>query len=114
MEALGARLGLHLNRARTISSVLGAVVGGQHAEFGDGIQAGINIQGAVTAIIHAVAAIDLPVVVLRAAAVHAELHVAENSDSAFILSGLIADSGSERDQLGEIASVKLQLRDLFS
>ena len=82
--------------------------------FGDGFQAGIDVQRAVAAVIHVVAAIEFPVVVLGAAAIDAEGHAAVDADRAFVLTGLIADARDQGDQLGKVAPVQLQLGDLFS
>ncbi len=114
MKAVGAGLGLDFHRARPVAAVLGAVIRGQHFEFGDGLQAGIDVQRAVAAVIHVVAAVQFPVVVLHTAAVDAEAYVAVDADRAFILAGLIAYAGDQRDQLREVPSVQLQLGNLLS
>src|SRR5262249_14981749 len=67
VKRIGTRLGFDLNRSRAIASILGAVVRGQDFEFGNGIDAGVNVQRGVTAVVHVVAAVELPVVVLDTA-----------------------------------------------
>src|SRR5207237_1589866 len=41
-------------------------------------------------------------------------HVAIYADRTFILAGLMADAGDERDELSEVATVQLELRDLLT
>src|SRR5262249_16297443 len=95
VEAAGAGLGLELDRSRPVAAILGTVVGSEDAKFGNGIEAGISVEGGIAAVIHVVAAIDLPIVVFGASAVDAELHVAGQAGPGFIRTGLIADAGSE-------------------
>ncbi len=106
MERTGAGLGFHFNGARTVAAILRAVVGGQHLELGDGFRIGINVEGGVAAVIHVVATVEFPVVVLGAAAVHAVGDVAVNTHLAVIVAGLINDTGTESDKLGEVAAVE--------
>src|SRR5271170_3036183 len=114
METAGARLGLDFNRAGTIAAVLRAVVGGKHLEFGDGVNAGINVQRGVAAVVHGIAAVHLPVVIFGSATIYAKGNIAGNADPGFILSRLIADAGYQGDELGEISPVEFELADLFA
>ena len=93
VEAAGAGLDLGLHGARSIASILRAVVRSQHADFGDGVNAGENVQRIVAAVIHVVAAVHFPVVVLASSAVDAVNHVAQNSYRAFILLRLVIHAG---------------------
>ena len=72
VELIGARLGLHFDRAGTVLAVLCAVVGSENFEFADGVDAGSHVQRAIAAVVEVVAAIEFPVVVFDAAAVDAE------------------------------------------
>ncbi len=74
-----------------------AVIGRQHLEFCDRVEAGIDIQRIVAAIIHVVAAIEFPVVVLDAAAINAEDYFAVDSDRTFVLTRLIAYAWNQGD-----------------
>src|SRR5438309_9625272 len=86
----------------------------QIPDFTDRFNARISVQRAVAAVIHVVAAIELPVVVFGAAAVDAERHVSINSDGALILSSLVANAWSQCSELSEVAPVELQLGDLLA
>ena len=112
VEMTGARFGFHFHRAGAIASILRAIVGSEHAEFGDRIEAGISVEGGVAAVIHVVAAVNLPVVVFHASAVHAELHIAAQAGARLIVSSLIAYAGSHCGQLGKVAAIQLELCDL--
>ena len=71
---------------RTVrSTILRAVVGGQDSDFRNGIDAGIRAQSLIAAVVQNVSAVDLPVVVLLAAAIEA-IWKELNFDEAFILS----------------------------
>ena len=107
-------LGFDLDGSGSVLAVLRPVIRGQYLHLFDGLDAGIDIQGEVAPIVHHVAAVDFPVVVLGAAAVNAVADAAFGTDDALILSGLIADTGNQSDELGKIASVKFQLRQLFA
>ena len=72
------------------------------------VQAGIDVQRGVAAVVHVVAAIEFPVVVLGAAAVDAVGDVAVDADLAFILAGLIVDAGHQSYELSEVAAIELQ------
>ena len=85
MKCAGSGLGFHFDGARTVAAVLSAVVRGKHFEFGDGIEAGIDVQGGVGAVVHVVPAVEFPVVVLDAAAIHAVADVAVNTNVTFIV-----------------------------
>ena len=113
VEILGTRFRHRFDSPGSVSAVLRAVVGGQHPHLGDGIHIGVDVERAVAAVIHVIAAIHLPVVVLDAAAINAHGNAAGDADGTLILSGLIAYAGDQRDQLREIAAVEHQLADLF-
>ena len=76
------------------------------SRFGDGVHVGVNVECGVAAVVHDAGAVQLPVVVLGAAAVHAVLHAAGDSGLTFVLPGLVDDAGRKRDQLGEVAAVQ--------
>ena len=59
-----------------VAAILSAVIRGQDLEFRDGIDAGIDVQRCVAAVVHVVAAVQFPVVVLGASAVNAVSNVA--------------------------------------
>ena len=63
--------GFDFDGAGTVFAVLRAVVRSQHANFGNGIQTGIGDHRGVAAVVLIAAAVDFPVVVFGAAAVHA-------------------------------------------
>src|SRR5262249_16796090 len=108
VELVGAGLGLYFDRTGGIAAILGAKVRGQYANFTDGLDAGIDVEGLVAPIIHVVAAINLPVIVLHAATIDAVVHVALRTYGALILSSLVADAGHERHQLGKIPAIQLK------
>ena len=114
MKSAAARLGLHFHRARPIAPILRAVVRRQHLKFRDGFRVRINVQRRIAAVIHVVAAVQLPVVVLGAPSVHAVGHVAVDTHLALVRAGLVDDTGREVDELREIASVQHQLIDLLA
>ncbi len=75
---------------------------------------GYTFSVAVAAVVHAVAAIQFPVVVFGAAAVDAEGNVAVDADLGLVLPALIGNSGHQGDELGKVAAVQLKLSDLFA
>src|ERR1700739_1489556 len=85
VKGTAAGLGFYFDSAGAISSVLRAVARSENFEFGDRFRVGVPVQRGVGAVVHVVAAIQFPVVVLGAAAVHAVGHVAVNAYGAFIL-----------------------------
>ena len=113
MKLVRSGFGFHFYGTRSVATILRAIIGGQYLDLGDGVNAGINVQRGVAAVIHVIATVQLPVVVLRAPTVEAEGDVAIHADSAFILAGLIADTRHNRCKLREVASVELKLGDLF-
>ncbi len=113
MECLRSALGLDFDRSRTVAAILRAVIRGQNFELRNRVNAGINVQRAVAAVIHVVAAVQFPVVVLGAAAVHAERNAAVDADLRLILSRLVAYAGDQRDQRSEVAPIQFELSDLF-
>src|SRR6202007_2451701 len=78
------------------------------------INARINIQRSIAAVIHVVAAIELPVVVFRAAPVEAEGNATIDADLPFVLPRLVANTGDNRRELRKIAPVQLELSYLLS
>ena len=89
-----------LNGTRTVPAILRAVVRGEHFDFRDRIRIGINVQRLIAAVIHVVAAVQFPVIVLGAAAVDAHGDVPVNAHRAFILAGLIAYAGRQASPTG--------------
>ena len=114
MEGFGSALGFDFDRAGAVAAILRAVVRSQNLEFGDGINAGIDVQRAVAAVVHVVAAVEFPVVVLGAAAVHAESDAAVDADLRLVHSGLVAHAGDEGHQRGEVSAVEFELGNFFS
>ena len=82
--------------------------------FLNGLDARINVQRKIAAVVHHVAAVDFPVVVFGPAAIHAVGDAAFRADHAFILPCLITYSRHQRDELREIPPVQLQLHNLFA
>src|SRR5450759_1204283 len=114
VEGAGPGFEFRLDRAGAAASVLRPVVRGQHLELRDRVYAGKNVQAAVAAIVHVVAAVEFPVVVLDTAAIYAVLNAAHDPDLALILPGLIADAGDKSYQLREVAAVQFQLGDFLA
>jgi hypothetical protein len=114
VELAGAGLGFDFDGARAVAAVLRAIVGGEDFKFGDGLEVGVYVEGLVAAVVHVVAAVKLPVVVLVAAAVDAEGDVAGYADSALVLTSLVGDTGSQGYELAEVAAIELELVDLFA
>ena len=114
VELAGAGFGFDFDGARAVAAVLRAVVGGEDFKFGDSFEVGVDVEGLVAAIVHVVAAVELPVVVLVAAAVDAEGDVASNADGSFIFAGLVGDARGEGDELAEVAAIEFELIDLFA
>src|SRR2546429_816157 len=75
---------------------------------------GIVGGGGVGAVAHIAATIDSPVVISRAPAVHAVKDVSVNAHGALVLACLIHHAGSQIHQLGEIATVKYEVVNLFA
>ena len=97
VECIRPGLRLHLDGSGAVAAILRTVIGGEHLELGDGIEAGIHVQRGVAAVIHVVAAVDLPVVVLGSAAIHAVGNIAVHPDRPLILPGLAHHAGNQRD-----------------
>src|SRR5882672_5861693 len=114
VELGGSRFCFHLDRAGSVAAILRPVVRGEDLDLGNRVNAGINVQRTIAAVIHVVAAIDLPVVVLGAATVEAEGNATIDADLAFVLPRLVADAGDNRRELRKIAPVQLELGDLRS
>ena len=111
VKTAGAGFDFRFHSAGGVATILGSVVGSQHADFSDGINARIDVERVVAAVVHIVAAVHFPVVVFAAAAIDAVDHVAQNADGAFVLSGLVVHAGSEVHELSEISAVQLELGD---
>src|SRR5262249_6740715 len=114
VKALAAGLGFDFHSAGSVAAVLCPVVRSEDLEFGDGIDARVNVERGVRTVVHVVAAVEFPVVVFGAAPVEAEGDVAVNADCAFVLAGLVADAGNDGGELGEVAAVQLKFGDLFA
>ena len=108
-KVAATRLGLYFHSARTVAAILCAVVRGQHLEFGNRIRVRIDVQRRIAAVIHIVAAIQLPVVVLSSAPIHAKPDVAVDADLTLIRTGLIDHTRRQRNELREVAAVELEL-----
>ena len=111
VKGVRSGLELRLHRSGGISSVFRAVVGGQNADFGNGVDAGENVQRVVAAVVHVIAAVHFPVVVFSTASVHRKDCVAGDPHGSFILSGLVVHSRGQCYKLRKIAAIQLQLRD---
>src|SRR5215467_8121180 len=103
VKALATGLGFDFNGTGSVAAVLSAVIRSENFEFGNGIDAGINVKGGVRTVVHVVAAVEFPVVVFGAAAVEAVRNVAIDADGAFVLAGLVADTGNDGGELSEVA-----------
>ncbi len=114
MEGAGAGLGFDFDGAGAVAAVLRAVVRGEDFKFGDGFRVWINVERRVGAVVHVVAAVEFPVVVLGAAAVHGVGDVAVNADFCVVLSGLADNARREIDELREVAAVEDEVVDLFA
>jgi len=114
VEGAGAGLGFDFDGAGTVAAVLGAVIGSEDFEFSDGFRIWINIERGVGAIVHVVAAVEFPVVVLGAAAVHGVGDVAVDADFCVILSGLADNARGEIDELRKVAAVEDEIVDLLA
>ncbi len=114
VEGAGTALSLHFHRPRAIASILRAIIRCQHFKFGDGFEIGINVQRGVAAVIHVVAAVELPIVVFVAAAVHAIGHVAVHAHFALVRATLVHNTGRQSDELREIAAVQFEVVDLLA
>jgi hypothetical protein len=112
VESVGPRFGFDLDCAGAVLAILRAVIGSENFEFADGIDAGGYVERVILPVIHDRRAIEFPIVVFAATAVDAVEIVGGNADAAFIGSGLIADSGNERDQLFEVSAIEFELRNL--
>src|SRR5262249_42171867 len=108
VKGLRAGLGFHLDRARSITSVLCTVVARQHAHFRNGINAGSDIECCIASIVQYVASVQFPVVVLDPAAIH----TVSQKDIFLILKVLIAHAGYKSDQLREVTTIQLKLCNL--
>src|SRR6202041_1886856 len=114
MQMLGARFRLGLHRARWVASVLGSIVGGKHLSLRNGVDVRVDVEGAVAAVVHDARAVDLPVVVLWATAIHAVFDAAGNPGLTLILPGLVDHSWRKGDQLAEVTAVQHELRNLLA
>ena len=114
VEGSAAGFGFDFDSAGAVATVLCAVIGRENFEFGNGFGVRINVQRGIAAVIHVVAAIEFPVVVFGAAAVHAIADVTVDADSAFILTSLADHTRGDIDKLSEIATVHDEVVDLFA
>src|SRR5438445_11261642 len=114
VEGAASRFGFDFDSAGAVAAILCAVVRGENLEFGNGFGIGINVEGSVAAVIHVVAAVKLPVVVLGATAVHAVRHVTVDADFGVVLTSLAHHAWRQIDQLRKIAAVKHEVVDLFA
>ncbi len=105
MERGATRFDLGFDGTGPVAAVLRAIVRGEDLEFGDGFEVGINIEGGVAAVVHIVATVELPVVVLGATAIHAESHIAVDTDFAIVIASLVDHARGEGNELGKIAAV---------
>ena len=105
MERAGSGLRFDFNGAGTVAAILRSVIRGQNFELSDGFGVRIDVQRGVAAVIHVVAAVELPVVVLVAPTVHAVGNVSVYADLAVIVASLIDYAGAESDKLREVATV---------
>src|ERR1700733_9429139 len=71
VKTFRAGLGHDFPRARAVLAVLCAVVGRENLKLLDGVRIWINVQRCRAPVVHVTYAVNLPVVVLRAAAVDA-------------------------------------------
>ncbi len=92
MEGAATRLCFHFNGAGAVAAVLRTVIGSKNLKLGNGLGIGIDVQRAIGAVVHVVAAVQFPVVVFGPATVHAVGNVAVHTDLAFIRTGLIHDT----------------------
>ena len=114
VEGSASRFGFDFDGAGAVAAVLGAVIRGENFEFRDGFRVGIDVECGIAAIVHVVAAVQLPVVVLGASAVHAVSHVAVHTDFGVVLSRLTDHARGEVDELREVAAIEDKLANLFS
>src|SRR2546427_2785901 len=96
-----------------MTPILRAIVRSEHLEFGNSFQAGIDVERVVAAVIHVVAAVQFPIVVLHAATVDAEADIAVNSNGPFVLASLVTYARNQRHQLREVPSIQFELSDLL-
>ena len=113
VELIRPALGFNLDRAGTVAAVLGAIVRGEYFELSNGVDAGIDVQRAVAAVVHVVAAVEFPVVVLGATAIHAKGDAAVDADLRLIHSGLVAHARDQAHQGREIPAVEFELGKFF-
>ncbi len=114
VEGSAARFGFDFYGAGAVAAVLSTIVRGKNLEFRYGFRIGVDVERGVAAIVHIVAAVELPVVVLRAAAIHAVQHVAVHADFGVVLSRLTDHARGEVDELREVAAIEDKLANLFA
>src|SRR6266571_4185431 len=114
VEGSTAGFGLDFYGTGAVAAILRAIVGSEDLKLGNGFRVGVNVQRSIAAVVHVIATIEFPVVVLRAATVHAVSNVAIDADGAFVLAGLVYDARREINELSEIATVQNQLIDLLA
>src|SRR6202044_795305 len=113
MERTGARLGFDFYGSRTVAAVLRAEIRSQHFHFGNRVNARVNIQRGVAAVVLGIASIPFEVVVFRAATVDA-VGYRNSAGPALVLAGLVGHSRRQRNQLRVIAPIQFQLRDFLA
>ena len=111
VKTAGSGFNFSFHCAGGVSSIFRAVVRGQHPHFLNRVDAGIHVQRVVAPVVHVVAAVQLPVIVLAASAVHGIDHVSGDAHRPFILPALVVHARRQRNQLREIAAFQFQLRD---
>src|SRR5882762_4384269 len=96
-ELVRPRLRFDFYRAGPIAAVLRSVIRCEHLKFSNRVDAWIHVQRGVATVVHVVAAVQFPIVVFDAAAVHAVADVAVDAYGSLILSGLVTHSWGQRD-----------------
>ncbi len=114
VERLRSALRFNFDCTRSVAAVLRAVVRSENLELGDRVDTGIHVQRAVAAVVHVVPAIEFPVVVFGAAAVHAESDAAIDADRRLVHPGLIAHARDEADEGRKVSSVQFKLGDFLA
>src|SRR5438552_12324839 len=71
VERAATGLGFDFDGSRGVTAILCTIVGSEDFELSDSLGVGVDVERRVAAVIHIVAAVEFPIVVFGAAAVHA-------------------------------------------
>src|SRR5271170_5262015 len=114
MEAFGAALELHRDRAAGVNAIVRRVVAGKHLELSEHIGGWQYAQLAAGAAVIYLASVNQPVIMIGAQAVETEVRIAGLGRDPIERRQIGGDAGSQAGQGGNVAPVGSQLGNLLA